>query len=248
MADMAKTADRQQVQQSGWFVSTLTLPFRFLAVMFGSLFISVVFEWIGLYFFWGDQGWHHARVMLYTELDWLSEDFTRSVIVHEPGETAVWIIESAYKLFFVNTGFVSFVQDLSATYHNQSSSGHGWDQSIGHAMVLAEDYGLAAVYTILTFLVRLIVLTLTLPLFGMAVVIGFVDGLVRRDVRRFGAGLESGFLYHRARATIKPLAVAPWIVYLSLPISISPIFILLPCAIMLAISVSITAGSFKKYL
>ena len=65
---------------------------------------------------------------------------------------------------------------------------------------------------------------------------------------RFGAGRESGFIYHRARALIVPLAALPWIVYLALPISIHPILILLPSALPLSIAVNIAAGSFKKYL
>ncbi|MCR8044895.1 DUF4400 domain-containing protein, partial [Pseudomonas aeruginosa] len=72
--------------------------------------------------------------------------------------------------------------------------------------------------------------------------------LVRRDVRRFGAGRESGFIYHRAKASLMPLAVLPWVTYLALPISVHPLVILLPSAAMLGMAVSLTAGSFKKYL
>lgn len=39
---------------------------------------------------------------------------------------------------------------------------------------------------------------------------GLVDGVMRRDIRRFGAGRESGFTYHRARANRIPLVVLPW--------------------------------------
>jgi integrating conjugative element membrane protein (TIGR03747 family) len=104
------------------------------------------------------------------------------------------------------------------------------------------------VYTILTFLTRLVILTLTIPLFLMAAFTGVVDGLVRRDLRRFGAGRESGFIYHRAKVMIVPLVVAPWIIYLALPVSVSPVLILLPCAAALGLVISVTAGSFKKYL
>ena len=55
----------------------------------------------------------------------------------------------------------------------------------------------------------LLVLCLTLPLFLMAAFVGLVDGLVRRDIRRFGAGRESGFIYHRARGSLTPMAVLP---------------------------------------
>ena len=91
-------------------------------------------------------------------------------------------------------------------------------------------------------------LILTLPLFFMAAFVGFVDGLVRRDVRKFGAGRESGFVYHRAKASLLPLAVLPWVAYLALPISMHPLLILLPSAALLGLAVNLTAGSFKKYL
>ena len=107
---------------------------------------------------------------------------------------------------------------------------------------------LAGFYTLATFLLRLLVLAMTLPLFVLAALTGLVDGLVRRDLRRFCAGRESGFLYQRARATIMPLAMLPWVVYLALPVSLHPLWILLPTAVMLALAVDVTVGSFKKYL
>jgi integrating conjugative element membrane protein (TIGR03747 family) len=114
--------------------------------------------------------------------------------------------------------------------------------------VNVESYLIAAAYTTLVFLVRLLVLCLTLPLFLMAAFVGLVDGLVRRDVRRFGAGRESGFIYHRAKAALMPLAVLPWVIYLALPVSVNPLLILLPSAALLGAAVCIAAATFKKYL
>ncbi len=66
---------------------------------------------------------------------------------------------------------------------------------------------LAALFTVLVFCVRLVVLLMTIPLFAMAALTGLVDGLVRRHLRKFGTGRESSYLYHKARATIMPLAI-----------------------------------------
>ncbi len=107
---------------------------------------------------------------------------------------------------------------------------------------------LTALFTLLTFCVRLVVLALTLPLFAMAAFTGLVDGLVRRDLRKFGAGRESSYLYHKARGTIVPLTILPWTLYLAIPISLSPLLVLMPCAVLLGLSISITASTFKKYL
>ncbi|MGE0371003.1 MAG: TIGR03747 family integrating conjugative element membrane protein [Gammaproteobacteria bacterium] len=98
------------------------------------------------------------------------------------------------------------------------------------------------------FLVRLLVLCLMPPLFLMAAFVRFVDGLVRRDSRRFGAGRESGFVYHRAKAALMLLVVLPWAVYLAMPISVSPILILLPSAVLLGVVVDTAAATFNKYL
>ena len=114
--------------------------------------------------------------------------------------------------------------------------------------VHVESYLIASAYTVLVFLVRLLVLTLTLPLLLLAAFVGLVDGLVRRDVRSFGAGRESGFVYHRARATLMPLAVLPWVIYLALPVSVHPLLVLLPGAMLLGSAVDIAAATFKKYL
>src|SRR3546814_3269076 len=119
---------------------------------------------------------------------------------------------------------------------------------LGLVYVTVESKLIAAAYTTLCFLVRLLVLCLTLPLFLMAAFVGLVDGLVRRDIRRFGAGRESGFIYHRARASLIPLAVLPWVTYLALPVSVNPLLILLPSAALLGVAVCIAAATFKKYL
>ncbi|WP_436286532.1 TIGR03747 family integrating conjugative element membrane protein [Serratia nevei] len=119
---------------------------------------------------------------------------------------------------------------------------------VGVVYMHLETYLTAASYMLLVFLVRTVVLCLSLPLFAMATFVGLVNGLVRRDVRRFGAGRESGFIYHRAKASLIPLIMLPWMLYLVQPFSISPLFVLLPCALLLSIAVNITAGSFKKYL
>ena len=49
-------------------------------------------------------------------------------------------------------------------------------------------------------------------------------------------------------SSLMPLAVLPWVVYLALPVSVHPLLILLPSAVMLGTAVDIAAGTFKKYL
>lgn len=66
---------------------------------------------------------------------------------------------------------------------------------------------------------------------------------VKQDV--FAA---EGFVYHWACATLMPLAVLPWVIYLALPVSVPPLLILLPSAGLLGVATDVAASSFKKYL
>lgn len=249
MSDPAVVAQREQVKQQGLIAGIITLPFRLFGVLCGSLLLSIAIECIGLHFFWSNESWHHAQRMLHFELAQVSEHFARSVIVEEPGRTASTLIERGYDWLFVKSGLLQWITDADA----QASAGagnavHDFKYYLAQVYVHVSAYVIASAYTLLVFLVRLLVLCLTLPLFLMTAFIGFIDGLVRRDVRSFGAGRESGFIYHRARATLMPLVVLPWVVYLALPFSIHPLFVLLPCAALLGLAVNIAAASFKKYL
>lgn len=109
-------------------------------------------------------------------------------------------------------------------------------------------YAEAARNIVQLFAVRLAVLILTLPTFILFSVVGLIDGLVRRDLRRWGGGRESSYLYHYAKKSVWRFVLIAAITYLALPISLHPAFILLPFAILFAVSISITASTFKKYL
>lgn len=82
----------------------------------------------------------------------------------------------------------------------------------------------------------------------MVAVTGIVDGPVRRDLLRYGAGYESSFIYHHAKRFVKPAMYGPCMLYLSWPTAVWPNLLLLPAAVLLGIVLSIVTGAFKKYL
>src|SRR5258708_4936029 len=186
MNDPATVAQRQQAREQGLIATLITLPFRLFGVLCGSLLLCILIECVGLHFFWPEQRWHHAQGMLNYELDQLSSYFTRSVLVQEPGRTAHQWVERAYKGVFVKTGLLDSVHETSE-HARAGSDSRSCDFRcyLGQVYLHLEDYVMASIYSLLTFLVRLFVLCLMLPLFVMAAFAGVVDGLVRRDVRRF---------------------------------------------------------------
>lgn len=251
MADIAQRAEQQQEAEKTFLGVLFAMPFQFIGVMFGSLLGAIIIEWFCMYVFWPDEGWKHAQRMFEYELGWLSQDLLQSVVIREPGRTATWLAQTVYEWLMVKTDVRdstgSLTQYFLATPMNQAGN---WDlrYEIGRVMIRFQDFGLAALYTLLTFCVRIVTLTLTIPLFLLSGFTGLVDGLVQRDLRKFGSGRESSYLYHKARTTIPPLIIVPWTTYLSVPISVNPLLILLPCAALMGISVYITTSTFKKYL
>jgi len=95
---------------------------------------------------------------------------------------------------------------------------------------------------------RLCVLILFMPTFLLAFVLGLIEGLLQRDLRRFGGGRESALVYHRARSCIAPLFLWACLLYLMLPIPVTPVNFLLPFTLLIAFAAAITARTFKKYL
>ncbi|QUW65153.1 TIGR03747 family integrating conjugative element membrane protein [Pseudomonas synxantha] len=243
MATSAQNIPPQPIQRPGLIISAIGLVLRIIGLLIASLLFSILIEWVGLLLFWGDQGWRHSKVMLTNELGWLSEHFKSSLILQQPGQTIVQVLDFLDQWLLIMTGFADFSQQARV-----SSQGNNFWSWINQLYVSIEDFVLAAVYVTFTFVVRLTILVLATPLFLLTMFTGFVDGLMRRDLRKFGAGRESSFVYHRAKRAVLPLLIVPWIIYLSLPFSLNPIAIFLPCAVLLGAAVAITSTTFKKYL
>ncbi len=232
---MARGRDSHPAKKSPtWFGWAVGLPFRIITVVAVSMLTSIAVEWIGIYCGWWSQpGARHAQGVLTHELGWIDTQFTHSLIFARPVDRARLVITKVYDAVFVWTGI--------ATWFAAHTSSQGWAATIA-------TYGQAGIDVSLVVLVRVFILTLTVPLFVMAAFVGIVDGLVRRDLRKFGAGRESAFIYHHAKRLTGPVFILGWLIYLSVPFSVNPNTFLVPCALLFGLLISVTTGSFKKYL
>ncbi|HDX8948137.1 TPA: DUF4400 domain-containing protein [Klebsiella oxytoca] len=106
----------------------------------------------------------------------------------------------------------------------------------------------ALAYTLVSFMQRLIWLSTMLPLLCLCAVTGLTEGLVRRDLRRFGSGLESTFLHRYVIRSGSSVATTLWVFYLAQPLFLPAILLLLPAALWPGITVWMAAGSFKRWL
>lgn len=110
------------------------------------------------------------------------------------------------------------------------------------------DFLMAAIFIIVMFLIRLAILILSLPVFLLFGFVGLSDGLMQRDLRRWCGGNESGFIYHWAKKFALPVLITSWIIYLAIPASIHPNYIITPFAVLFGLTLLVMASKFKKYL
>ena len=104
------------------------------------------------------------------------------------------------------------------------------------------------VYTLVSFMQRLVWLAAMLPLLCLCAITGLTAGLVRRDLRRFGSGLESVFLHRYVIRSGSSVATTLWVFYLAQPLFLPAMLVSLPAALWFGITVWMAAGSFKRYI
>nr|WP_227509168.1 DUF4400 domain-containing protein [Klebsiella aerogenes] len=106
----------------------------------------------------------------------------------------------------------------------------------------------ALAYTLVSFMLRLAWLIAMLPLICLCVLIGLIEGLVRRDLRRFGSGLESVFLHRYIIRSGSSVATTLWVFYLAQPLFLPAMLVLLTAGLWFGITIWMAAGSFKRWL
>lgn len=213
-----------------------------------SLILSVIVEWVCMSFIWSEPGAEHSKKMMLDEFNWFSTEFQQSLLYSQPVALAEHIISFLYEWIFVKTGLQSWFSSPKTGVWQFQFFGETHVVHYGAMIGQLSAYVEAMFYVLIVFVIRLLIIILTSPLFILVALVGATDGLVQRDLRRFGVGRESAFKYHHAKRTIAPIMIVAWILYLAIPFSIHPNLILIPAAILFGMMISITATNFKKYL
>ena len=242
MAARAPVIQRQLTQPN-----LSTRVFRALvrlgSVLVLALVFSVVMEWVGMTWWWPEEGVGHSERMLVHELQYLNDNFKQSILRAPPVVIAqrvvTWVRHSAEAI-----GFSRFIAWL-----RRSANGVTGARRFASNTFPSIQYYLEAMLNVVqTFSVRLLVLTLATPVFGLCGLVGFVEGLMRRDLRRWGGGRESSFVYHHGKKILGPSILLAWMLYLATPFSLHPSVVLLPFAAAFGFGAAVTAATFKKYL
>ncbi len=190
---------------------------RTVAWLVGALVLSVLVEWAGMVWWWTEEGPMHSRTLLAKEIEYLNRDFRHSVIASKPARLAQRFADGFHHWLFEVTRVIDFVRWLKRPATDGENRIHR-----GFRVTYARmaDLLVAAMTIAQVFAVRLAALTLATPVFGLFALVAVVDGLVQRDLRRWGGGRESSFVYHHAKKAILPALVLTWVVYLAMPSSV----------------------------
>ena len=238
------TARTHPGEKGGALTRIFQVLSRLLAWLAFSLLLSIVLEWLGMVYWWPEAGTAHSAAMLEYEIALVESELDHSLLMAEPAD---WVLDARdhAQALLERTGVTGFVH-WAITRPDPAT--RSWSARVHRIVHPVSHFLLAALQVIQLFAVRLAILVLAFPAFVLLGAVGFIDGLVARNLRRRGAGRESSFVYHHARAAIPPLLVLPFITYLALPVSLHPGWIVLPGAGLTGLAVALSARSFKKYL
>ena len=211
----------------GWLA---LLPGVLVGFCLGASMLAIALEWLGDAFFWRNACASHSGQVLQATWQWWRGS----------AGAPVWLVEN---LALASDTLQQGITALIASLNGQS--GLFWTETVTSVIRCAL---LSAGNVTLTFMLRLAILLQALPLFALTITIGLIDGLVRRDLRRFGAGHESGFVYHHARRMIGYSQAATGLVWLAVPVFLKPVYVLVLGAVVVGLTVSILFGAFKKHI
>ncbi len=203
---------RRRVVQQGLISKSLTATAKVIQWLLFSLLFSIIIEWTGMVLWWPDEGLDHSRSMLAKEISYLDNDFKRSVVTSDPARFAKRIADGTYHYLFEVTRFVDFIRWVSPV---PAPNEQGLRLTLHKVYHPIAEFVIAMMQVTQVFSVRLAILTLAMPIFLLFSLVALVDGLVQRDLRRWGGGRESSFVYHYTKKAALPLVVLSWVTYLA---------------------------------
>jgi integrating conjugative element membrane protein (TIGR03747 family) len=235
----------QRAAEPGAIASALLLIVKVIGWLILGLVFSIGVEWLGLIFWWPDQGLGHSRRMLAAELEYLGAHDQPGLITADPNAFGRSFADAFYHVTFEVTGLVTGIQRLNADPTASDSFLLKLSRTVYQPVA---TFAISAITITHVYAVRLAVLVLATPVFVLTGLVGLTDGLVVRDRRRFGGARETSFVYHHAKRIVLPSVAGAWVIYLACPVSVHPNLIVLPSAVLFGLALGVSAATFKKHL
>jgi integrating conjugative element membrane protein (TIGR03747 family) len=248
-APVAKAPARARTRGPVELAFEVCIGLFFIALF--SWFVGLMIEIAGTYVVW-KEGIAHARRLVEQDLGYIAAA-PRSLLVGDTpafaGRIAGWV-----RLPYERVGALGWYerhhgQPLAPGQNEAPPMQRGLARALSWAVGEASQWIVLSMYVAQDVLLRLSVALFALPAFLLACIVGAVDGLVRRDLRRWQGGRESSFVYHHAKRYTLWAMTGGFGLYLSWPFGgFNPAYMVLVFAVLVAATLSTTVATFKKYL
>jgi len=192
--------------------------------------ISCIFISVAIVFVYGQQsGWSILQGIILDN----SNDLQLAQPAAADAESVIW---GKLNIFFTHNAFVHTVLN-SILNHLQLI-----EQMMQMLLI-------TSIFAIHLLIIRLYLLCHWSFLFLVLGLVGFVDGLTQRSIRRANAGHESALIYHQAKSFALGSLIIGMVASLILPVKIKQIeWVVIISAVLFGFAIQIAARSFKKYL
>jgi integrating conjugative element membrane protein (TIGR03747 family) len=249
-AMVAKTPGRPRAR--GPVELGLEVGFGLLFVTLFAWFVGMMIEIIGSFTIWRDLQEGHAQQIVQQDLSYIAQA-PRSLLVRD---TVGWSerLVSAVRLPYERFGVIGWYERQQVR-NEQEAQGithdiqHNAARANRSLQTLLSRWAITSMYVLQDVLLRLSVAAFAAPAFILACLVGVVDGLVRRDLRRWGGGRESSFVYHHAKRYTAWALTGGFGLYLAWPFgNFNPAYMVIVFTVLVAFSMSTTVASFKKYV
>ncbi|RMX08853.1 TIGR03747 family integrating conjugative element membrane protein [Corticibacter populi] len=246
-----------QPQSRGPISIVLEIAMGLVFMSLFSIFVGTIIEIAGSYTFWKAEGLGHAQRIVQQDLHYI-EQAPRSILVRDTVSFSKRLIERV-RFPYERLGILRWYQSSHSTtgvgdlLQGQSSGTRqvraGVDRASATASRMFAHIAVTSMYVAQDVFLRLAIAVFALPAFALACLVGVVDGMVKRDLRRWQGGRESSFVYHHAKRYTKWALTAGFGFYLTWPFGgINPTWMVLIFTVLVAFTLSVTVASFKKYV
>lgn len=213
-------------------VAPLSMAITVSIYLITTILVGSLLDFSGYLLGW--WGVDHQLNVLATEIQYLGDNFTVSVFGQPPAELALSISREVQSWLTFSTKI--------------GGQDYFFWRVVKDIIEALEPLWQNLVYSAMTVAVRCFIISMSVVFFILVFMVAAVDGLVERELRKEGGGLEHAKLYHHAKIwTTRVLIISP-IIYLSWPTVINPGFIILPSAAAFGFAVYMTFSTFKKHL
>lgn len=229
------SSDSKTVKGPG-LLSPIVVPFGMaitvILYLLTTILLGTIIDFIGYLIGWWERD--HQLTVLATEIQYLGNNFTASVFGVPPADLALSISQKVQSWLTLSTKI--------------GGQEYAFWRLVKMIVSHIEPFWQNLVYTVMTVAVRCFMISMSIVFFILVFLVAAVDGLVERELRKEGGGLEHSKVYHHAKIWVGRVLIVSPIIYLSWPMAINPGFIILPAAFAFGFATYMTFSTFKKHL